>query len=81
MEYLLDVYKIKLNENKMITTLVIYLILAFIWGIYAAYRNYQMAKKLYGVWLNVTIGFLINFILFPYCLYIAIKNKKLWTKN
>jgi hypothetical protein len=55
----------------------IYLILATIWGIYAAYNQYQLSKNLYGKWLNTLKGFIVNFILFPYCLFISIKNKKL----
>lgn len=55
----------------------IYLIIATIWGIYAGYRQYQLSKNLYGKWLNVFEGFILNLILFPYCFFISIKNKKL----
>ncbi len=54
----------------------IYLILATVWALYAGYRQYQLCKNLYGKWSNTLKGFVINLLLFPYCFYISIKNKK-----
>jgi len=56
--------------------LIIYLVLAFFWGCYSIYRIRQfgiLGKKLS----NQIQTFLINFTIFPYCLYYAIRYKKL----
>ena len=50
------------------------------WGLYATYKQYEISKNLYGIWLNCLIAFFVNFLLFPYTIFIAIKNKKLTIK-
>jgi len=52
-----------------------YFILCFIWALYAVYKTRQFGYlgKLIS---NQLQSFLTNFILFPYCLYYAIKTKK-----
>ena len=56
--------------------LIIYLVLSFIWSIYSVYRTRQMGYlgKLISNQIQV---FILNFVLFPYCLYYAIKHKKI----
>lgn len=54
----------------------IYLFLALLWGKYSTYKQYQYAKKLSKLLINLAIGFGVNFLCFPYCFYYAIKNNK-----
>jgi hypothetical protein len=55
--------------------LYIYLVVCLIWGCFAVYKNHQYPINPTNI--NHLVVFLINFILFPYCLYIALKNKKI----
>ena len=57
------------------TILYIYLIICFIWGCFAVYKNHQYPIK--PTVINHFIVFLINFFLFPYCLYVAVKYDKI----
>lgn len=53
----------------------VYLTIALIWSLYAVYKTRQrgyMGKDMK----NQILTFLINFFLFPFCLFYAIKNKK-----
>jgi len=52
-----------------------YLIVCLIWGIFSMYKQscYSL-KSSAQTYIKI---FLLNFLLFPYCLVIAIKNKKL----
>ena len=43
----------------------------------AEYGYSKLAKNLAGKFQNVLSAFIVNYILFPYCLYIAIKTHKL----
>lgn len=56
--------------------LIIYLLLDLIWSSYCVYRTSKMGK-LGELFYNKFMTFIINFILFPYAVYITIKNKKL----
>lgn len=56
----------------MMTFLIIYLVLALIWAIFAGYKNYQLAKinqSTHENWRFVE-GFIINLVLFPIALLI-----------
>jgi len=54
--------------------LITYIIIAIIWASYATYRTRKLGYlgKLIS---NQIKTFLINLILFPYCLFYAIKHK------
>lgn len=56
--------------------IIIYIVLAIIWAIYCSYRTSQFGKlgKLKS---NLLLSFVLNFIIFPYSLYYAIKHKKI----
>jgi hypothetical protein len=56
---------------------VIYLCINIIWAVYTSYRQRIDYKKPFNCWKNVIITGLINLLIFPYSLYIAIKNKKI----
>jgi len=55
----------------------IYFILCLLWGLYASYKQRTIYQRPLNCWKNVIITGLINFWVFPYALYIAIKNKKI----
>jgi len=55
----------------------IYFILCLLWGLYASYKQRTIYQRSLNCWKNVIITGLINFWVFPYALYIAIKNKKI----
>jgi hypothetical protein len=59
------------------TFLSIYLLLAAAWGIFAVYKQHYLAKHLYEAWIFCLFCFIVNFLLFPICLIVAIKNKKI----
>lgn len=55
---------------------IIYSILAFIWSIFAVYKIRKFGR-LGKLFVNQLTAMVINFIGFPYCLYYAIKHKKI----
>lgn len=55
----------------------IYLLLCTAWGIFAIYKVRQMGGYLGKLFLPQVQTFLTNFILMPYCVYYAIKHKKI----
>lgn len=56
-----------------------YLVICFLWSWFAVYKQHQYPMK--SVFLRYVVIFLLNFVIFPYCLYLAIKNNKLTFKN
>jgi len=56
--------------------LIIYLALSLIWACYSVYkvRQYGSLGKILS---NQIQGFILNFLFFPYCLYYAIRHKKI----
>ena len=52
-----------------------YCIFAFTWAIFAVFQVREMGL-LGKLWINMIKTFLVNLILFPYCLYCALKNGK-----
>lgn len=52
-----------------------YCIFAFAWAIFSVFQVRQMG--LIGkLWINMIKTFIVNLLLFPYCLYYALKNEK-----
>ena len=59
--------------------LIIYLTLCLIWSIYSVWLIIKFYKANFK---HCMINFIINFIIFPYALFIAIKNKMFhWQGN
>jgi hypothetical protein len=59
--------------------LIIYLIICFLWGWFAVYKQSQYSLK--STLKKYIFIYFLNFFLFPCCLIIATKNKKLTFKN
>ena len=59
--------------------LLIYLIICFFWSWFAVYKQSQYPlKSTIGTYIMI---YFLNFAIFPYCLFLAIKNKKLTFKT
>lgn len=59
--------------------LIIYLILCLLWGIYSVYIVIKFYKANFFL---CVFNLLMNFVIFPLALFIAIKNKKFhWQGN
>jgi len=54
----------------------IYLGLCFIWACFAVYKNMTSYSFVPSLWLNF-VTFVLNFLIFPVAVGIAIKTKKL----
>ena len=60
------------------TILKVYLLICLVWGIFAARKHrifYEGSP--YNSWNQCLNTFIVNFILCPYAIYVAIINKKL----
>lgn len=55
----------------------IYFILCFIWSLFAGYKQRTSYKVPFNCWKNVIITGIVNFIIFPYAFYLALKKQKI----
>lgn len=55
----------------------IYLTICFCWCILALYKHRTTYPKPFNNWKSGIITMIINFIIFPYAIYIAVKMKKI----
>lgn len=60
------------------TILKIYLILSLIWSIFSFYKHRVSYPSPLNGWMNCLQTAVINFLVFPYALGVAIANKKIF---
>lgn len=59
--------------------LLVYLAICFLWSWFAVYKQHQYPLK--STFWKYLIIYFFNFIIFPYCLFLAIRDKKMTFKN